>query len=159
MKRHESLRPLSRDHHHGLAEARALRWALSGRAGTPLEARKNILSAWRRWLAPHFEDEERWIVPLIPDAADAQRLAAEHLAIRRIIESIARSDEGAAVERELLGELAMLLDDHIRWEERHLFPILERAASATALSALAANLARRPTDRFGHDSLSAMDPR
>jgi iron-sulfur cluster repair protein YtfE (RIC family) len=158
VKRHESLRPLSRDHHHGLAEARALRWAVSGRAGTPREARKHLLSAWERWLSSHFEDEERWLVPLIPDPADARRLEAEHRDVRGLIEALDRAGEESEPHRDLLERIATRLHDHIRWEERQLFPSVEATASESALATLAEHLARPPSNRFGHDSLSTMDP-
>jgi hemerythrin len=143
VKRHESLRPLSRDHHHGLVEARALRWSLSGRAGTPPGARAGLLAAWKRLLSAHFDDEERWIVALIPDPADAERLRSEHDEMRRLIGELARESEDAEPDRELLGKVATLLDDHIRWEEGHLFPIIEATASAAELASLGQRLAER----------------
>jgi hemerythrin len=145
VKRHESLRPLSRDHHHGLVEARALRWALSGRAGTLRGVRASVLAMWTRLLAAHFDDEERWILALIPDPVDAQRLRAEHDEMRRLFRALAHTSEPSEPDRGLLGQIATLLDDHIRWEEAHLFPAIEATASAAALSTLGRQLAdRRP---------------
>lgn len=141
MKRHESLRPLSRDHHHGLVEARALRWALSGRAGTLAGARASVLVAWKRLLSAHFDDEERWIVALIPDPADARRLRAEHDELRHLFGELVRSSEVADPDRDLLATIASRIDDHIRWEEGHLFPTIEATASATALATLGRQLA------------------
>jgi hemerythrin len=143
VKRHESLRPLSREHHHGLVEARALRWALSGRAGTLRAARASVLATWERLLAAHFEDEERWILGLIPDAADAQRLRAEHDELRRLLGELAREREHHEPDRDLLGTIAKRIDDHIRWEEGHLFPTIEATASAAALRTLGRQLAER----------------
>ncbi len=143
MKRHESLRPLSRDHHHGLVEARALRWALSGRAGTLRSVRASVLATWKRLLSAHFDDEERWILALIPDQADARRLRAEHDELRRLLGALAHTSEQSEPDRDLLGAIATLLDDHIRWEEGHLFPAIEATASAAALSTLGRQLADR----------------
>ena len=147
VKRHVSLQPLSRDHHHGLVEARAVRWALSGRAGTPRAARVSMLAAWTRLLAAHFDDEERWLVALVPDPSDARRLRADHDEIRRLIGELARADADTEPDHELLDALATRLHDHIRWEEEHLFPSIEASASPDALRTLGRQLAERASDR------------
>lgn len=143
VKRHVSLQPLSRDHHHGLIEARTLRWALSGRAGTPRDARKSLLSAWSRLLAAHFDDEERWVAALIRDADDARRLRADHDELRHLVRELARDDIDSEPDHELLGTIAARLHDHIRWEEEHLFPAIEASANADELSTLGRQLAER----------------
>lgn len=147
MKRHPSLQPLSRDHHHGLVEARALRWALSGRAGTLHGARTSLLGEWSRRLAAHFDDEERWLVAFIPDAADALRLRAEHGELRDRIATLSRADVEIEPDRELLASIAERLHDHIRWEETHLFPAIEESVGASTLAALGERIAERRVTR------------
>ena len=61
-------------------------------------------------------------------------MLAEHLAIRR---SALRLATGEASLEEL-HELGRLLHDHVRFEERQLFPIVEDALDADALDQLAA---------------------
>lgn len=136
MKRHESLRPLSRDHHHGLVEARAVRWALSKRAGTPDSARVSFLHMWDERLRAHFAAEEELLLPLIADPTDAARLRGDHEKIRALVERV-RGDVS------VLGALAHELELHIRWEERTLFPRIEGTADEARLAIVAAELVRR----------------
>lgn len=136
MRRHESLRPLSRDHHHGLVEARAIRWALAQRAGTLESARASFLRVWDERLREHFAAEEELLAGLIADPADVARLRSDHEKVRALVEHV-RTDLGP------LGTLAHELEMHIRWEERTLFPRIEAAATAQELAAVASDLARR----------------
>lgn len=124
MKRDPNLRPLSREHHLALAQARAIRWALSGRAGTPREARTGILSAWRDVIAGHFAAEEAWILPLVPRREDVERLRGEHSSLRALVERVSEGE----LDLDLLRRLANALEEHIRWEERELFPAIEAGA-------------------------------
>lgn len=136
MRRHESLRPLSRDHHHGLVEARAIRWALAKRAGTLESARASFLRAWNERLRAHFAAEEELFAGLMTDPTDAARLRDDHDRVRALVEDV-RTDLGR------LGALAHELETHIRWEERTLFPRIEATASTAELAAIASALARR----------------
>ena len=142
MKRHPDLRPLSREHHLALAEARAIRWALAGRAGTAREARASFLAAWRSLIEDHFAAEERWILPLVPRREDAQRLREEHALLRGLAERLALGGSDVEPDPELLASLARALDDHIRWEERYLFPSIEAGAAPAALAEAGEALAR-----------------
>jgi hemerythrin-like domain-containing protein len=145
MKRDPNLRPLSREHHLVLSQARAIRWALSGRAGTPLAARSAFLVLWNDVIVHHFVAEERWILPLVERGEDAERMRHEHANLRGLADELAR--EGASVEPdpERLRRLADALDDHVRWEERELFPAIEATASPERLQEAGEGLARAST--------------
>ena len=142
MKRHPDLQPLSREHHLALAEARGIRWALSGREGTPRLARASMLASWRSLIADHFLAEEQWILPLVPRREDADRLREEHAHLRALVERLALGGADAEPDRELLGNLADALEAHIRWEERQLFPAIEEGAPPDALAEAGRALAR-----------------
>lgn len=141
MKRDPSLQPLSREHHHALAQARAIRWALSGREGTPREARAGFLGVWTSTIAPHFAAEERWILPLVPEAGDVERLRAEHEGLRAIVARVSKELPDVEPDLDLLRRLERALEEHIRWEERHLFPAIEAGAPAEALREIGERLA------------------
>ncbi|MFN0008239.1 MAG: hemerythrin domain-containing protein [Planctomycetota bacterium] len=143
MKRAPALRPLSREHHFALAEARAIRWALAGREGSPREARASFLSAWTNLIAEHFAAEERWILPLVPLREDAERLRAEHEQLRALVERLSIDGAEAEPDLALLSRLAQALEEHIRWEERHLFPAIEKEAPPENLRAAGEKLAGR----------------
>ncbi len=138
MKRHPSLQPLSRDHHEALLQVQALRLAAEGGLDERRVARARFLELWDSWLGDHLGLEERWLPPLIPEAGDVDRLRQEHHEIRSLVEASVRGTAEAQPARGLLLRLAERLHDHIRWEERHLFPGIERAAGEEELRFLGA---------------------
>jgi len=130
-KRHESLIPLSREHHY------ALMLCLRITRGLPiysedwswLEKKARVVAAFfDSELAPHFEAEEQVLFPAIRTNPKARVLIAglvvEHREIQRLARVI-RSEEASSL-AERLKEFAHLLEAHIRKEERQLFPIYER---------------------------------
>jgi mannose-6-phosphate isomerase-like protein (cupin superfamily) len=120
MKRHPSLEPFSRDHNDGLIQARRL--DLDGAAALP-----GFRTLWDGDLRDHFDEEERLLLPLC-DADWGDRLRAEHAAIAARVGTAATDEEAR--------ELGTLLHDHIRWEERELFPYLERRLTEATLRSL-----------------------
>ncbi len=138
MKRSPELTPLSHDHHQALFVAQRLK-----RAEEAEEGRERFLSFWRSHGRRHFAVEEEILMPgwvEADEAADrepAARLAAEHLAIR----IRARRLERGGVALEELHELGALLERHVRFEERELFPLIEAALDAEANSRLGDEIA------------------
>lgn len=118
MKRAFALEPFSRDHNDGLHLARALK---EERPEAPAMARE----AWERELADHFAEEERLLGPLA--GKDATRLHEEHRQIERLISELPFS----------CVSLGQALEDHIRWEERVLFPAIETCLTPGEASNLA----------------------
>lgn len=134
MKRAPELARLSRDHHQALVVAQALR---RGGAG----AREAFLSYWSEHGERHFELEERVLLPAYARHADPAdplvvRVLVDHVVIRREAQALAR--EEVTVER--LAALGRLIDDHVRHEERQLFPAIERALASDELAEVAAAL-------------------
>ena len=113
------------------------------RAEDANEARERFLSFWRSQGSRHFAIEEGILLPgwAAADAdADHQlaaRLAAEHLEIR----IWARRLERGVVAVEELRELGELLERHVRFEERELFPVIEAGLDADAISRVGAEIA------------------
>ena len=70
------------------------------------------------------------------DRDGVARMLEEHLAIRR---EALRLEAGATTLEEA-QELGRLLHDHVRFEERQLFPMIERALSDDQLDRLGAAL-------------------
>lgn len=138
MKRAEALRPLSREHLAALAAAKALREADDAAA-----AARAFLEFWRRDGRLHFRVEEEvllpgWALHAEVDRAGVSRMLDEHLRIRR---AALRLEAGGASLEEVhaLGEL---LHDHVRFEERILFPKVEEALEEGALAELGAQIER-----------------
>ena len=133
MQRHVSLRPLSRDHHVGLVQARRLSRAADGENAERQAAVAAFDRVWQSEIRRHFDAEERHLLPLLTDSAasEAARLLGEHTDLRARAEAVR-----SAAEPEAMRDLGTRLHDHIRWEERELFPLLERSLSAAQLDAL-----------------------
>ncbi len=137
MKRAEELRSLSRDHHEALVIAKRLRQA----SNTDI---RDVVSEFRRFWQVHgrrhFRIEEEILLPAYERFGDASdeavvRVLTDHVTIRR---RAAELDEDASITSKVLHELGHLLDEHVRYEERVLFPLIERALPPEHLAWLAA---------------------
>ena len=118
MKRSPELAALSHDHHHALDVARRLRRADRDDLAAVLAYLDDF---WRTRGEEHFALEERVLVPELVDEpawrAGVARMLAEHDEIRARASAVADVDAAHA-----LGDL---LHDHVRFEERELFVLLE----------------------------------
>ncbi len=135
MKRHDALAALSRDHHHALVVAQRLK-----RAGetTAAEAREAFLDYWRADGQRHFREEEEILLPTYagfadPDQPLVARVLIDHIRIRRLAHEVA----GDSPDVDVLQMLGEQLGEHVRREERELFPLLEQALPDTELARLA----------------------
>lgn len=133
MKRDEALHPLSREHLSALLAARELR-----EADDLEQATRAFLDFWRSDGERHLRLEEEvllptWATQVEVDEAGVRRMLDEHLAIRR---EALRLESGEASLEEA-RELGKLLHDHVRFEERQLFPLIEEALDADSLGRLA----------------------
>jgi hypothetical protein len=136
VKRTAELAPLSRDHHVALEHALKLRRASDGDVAAVVAAFLAFLATDGR---EHFAQEEQLLAPEVPDdrADVARRMHSEHGQILTAAEALGRRPEvGSARD---LGEL---LSGHVRFEERELFPLLERRLPAARLLALGRELSR-----------------
>jgi iron-sulfur cluster repair protein YtfE (RIC family) len=137
MRRSDALAPLSRDHHHALVVAQRLQRA---DAATAPAARDAFLDFWRADGRRHFEVEEEVLLPAFAprDAAgeDAvRRVLAEHEDVRARVAALERA---GGADLEALQALGALLRDHVRHEERVLFPLIEDALPEPELTRLTA---------------------
>lgn len=134
MKRGEALRPLSREHLAALLAAKKLK-----EADDLEEATRTFLDFWRSDGRRHFRVEEEvllpgWTLHAEVDRGGVRRMLDEHLAIRREVLRL----EAGEVTLEEVRELGRLLHDHVRFEERQLFPRVEAALGGADLARLAA---------------------
>lgn len=140
MKRSPELRDLSEQHHYGLVAARNLRHAAEGRK--PLGPTiSEFLEAWEAEIQPHFRCEEEILLPelarrLPEDDPLIVQTLVEHVRLRRAVRELAGADE--ARQLELAAWIGRALDDHIRFEERQLFPRVEEACEGPLLAELGA---------------------
>ena len=131
IKRSKQLTPLSKDHHDGLLFAWKIRQGL--RHGADL----NLIADYVRWfwknhLEEHFREEEQILAPHLPaDNELLQQMFDEH----QEIEAMVHITENI-VDEAMLAKLADAIDDHIRFEERQLFPYAEKVISVEELNAI-----------------------
>ena len=151
MKRHASLVPLSRDHHHGLVMAQRLILgrSVNPRADWPADRARQaarLVEFFETDLRPHFEVEEAHVFPaaardLPGGAARTRALVAEHDAMREMIRGLAADPASRPAER--LTAFGELLRAHIRTEEQVLFEQMQAACDPEVLEALGARIAER----------------
>lgn len=129
MKRAAALIPLSRQHHEALVLAR--RACEPDRAGAePRALRALVLERAVAHFEPHFALEEQVLLPALVAAGaagDADEVLRQHSELRGLME---RLREGDAEALALWGEA---MQRHVRWEERALFPRVERLLDLRAL--------------------------
>lgn len=131
MKRHPSLQPLSRDHNVALILARRLE-------KEPCLARlTEFVRSWDDEMDNHFFEEERVLLGhTTPD--QAARLINDHMMIRQYALAARRG----MLDSDDIVRLGGLIHDHVRWEERSLFPAIEEAATPEELEVIAAETAK-----------------
>ncbi len=128
LKRSRELRPLSSEHHQALLVAFQLKKGLSGHAesaGAPKDL-PGLLALARRYedalLHTHTRAEEELLGRHL-DEEQLRRLKFEHAELIRLM-GVARSSRPPEA-RAALTAFAELLERHVRWEERDLFPSVE----------------------------------
>jgi hypothetical protein len=132
VKRSEALRSLSRDHHKALSVAQKMR-----RADDGPEAAALFHVYWEQHGKVHFRIEEEVLLPSWAhlgnvNRAAASRLAQEHLEIR-----VAALELAQQPELELVRDLGQRLAEHVRFEERELFGLIEDDLAPPELERLA----------------------
>lgn len=136
MKRSRALQPLSRDHHRALEVALKLRRATD----TDVEqVSREFLEFWRGHGALHFRIEEEVMLPAFarhgdPAAPEVVRVLTDHVGIRRRAFDLEAASNPRPEDLNALGEM---LNEHVRHEERVLFPMLEESLPADELDRLA----------------------
>ena len=124
MKRIPALQPLSREHHSALTLAKACeRAAQSCDESLVVEACQRAIRELSTELEAHFQVEEQFLLPLL-DSVEAQALVqrtlTEHQQLRALLDDLRLNDGDA------LGSFGKGLSAHVRFEERVLFPAIEK---------------------------------
>lgn len=127
LKRHKALQPLSREHHHGLL----LSWKI--RTGFSKNIEPERIRVYADWffenhLIPHFEVEETHIFTILETNDKLIKKAlADHRRIKRLF---AETEDDAKT----LSKIEETLEQHIRFEERVLFPEIQQVATEAQMA-------------------------
>lgn len=126
IKRHELLKKLSREHHHGLQ----LCWKICAGIKNNVELKR--IKTYTNWfyfthLISHFEVEEKYLFPILGNKNKLIKKAlSEHRRLKRLfIDAINLQKSLSLIEEEL--------ESHIRFEERILFIEIQKKTTQEQL--------------------------
>jgi hemerythrin-like domain-containing protein len=124
MLRSHALQPLSREHHAALKLAKVCeRAALSAEGAQVSRACQQAIQAYASELEAHFLIEELTLLPLLSEPLEqalVARTLADHRQLHALLVGLHQHDA------EALNNFGKCLTAHVRFEERELFPVLER---------------------------------
>lgn len=125
MKRHKSIIPLSHDHYHGLMLAQLIKKGAPKYENLPTDLigkANHVKEIWEKELKPHFDNEEQILFPFVKGKNNEidvliDEVLDEHIKIKILVDELASTDNLEST----LDKLGVLLEKHIRKEERVLF--------------------------------------
>lgn len=132
--RNENLYVFSHEHHHGLVFATRLKKASKVDDET---LKKYIIHFWNNALENHFKSEEALFLDFISEKELKDQFLAEHKSINALVSDIQTSDIDL-VEKTL--DLSELLKLHVKFEEKLLFPWLQKNLSTDQLNSIGTSL-------------------
>ncbi|RYY40914.1 MAG: hemerythrin domain-containing protein [Chitinophagaceae bacterium] len=141
LKRSPQLQPLSREHHEGLLLAWKIRQGM-GKGVAPQRIAGYVLWFWNAELEDHFRREEAAFHPALRGAELLNRMQDEHEEIEGLMQVLAQIPDEV-----LLEEIAQKVNDHIRFEERVLFPWIELELGEEKLQTLSKTIDQKQ-ERF-----------
>lgn len=126
LKRNEFLKPISREHHHGLLLCFKIRTGIKKQITAE---RINKYANWfyQNHLIPHFSIEEEILFPILGNENELVVKAVEE---HRTIERLFKNQESTI---QNLNAIADAIENHIRFEERILFTALQDIATENQL--------------------------
>lgn len=130
MKRHAALARLSREHHLALALSKRAKSILGETNKAPLRLAFEMAKSFDQDIEPHFRIEERILLPALEKQGQltlAARTFNEHNALRELASRLMIGETG---EIQVFGAL---LEQHVRFEERELFPLIEATLTQAML--------------------------
>ena len=145
IKRHKSLQPVRREHHHGLLLSWKIREGFKRHVAVG-RIKKYTDWFWEEHLNAHFEFEEKYLFPVLgKDHILIKRALREHRRLKRLFNATDNIERNLSL---IEDELA----SHIRFEERELFQELQAVASTEILKdieeAHSKNIIEEWTDEF-----------
>ena len=141
MKRANQLQPLSRQHHLGLNLSRHAKECTD--TVTEIAKHWHNLTAYIDDMQYHFQIEDNLIANALEPYRASQAevasvlaaLAGQHKRLQTLIDA-GQKTASQSITTEQVRELGTLLYDHIRFEERELYPIVEKYLTEDELDAV-----------------------
>lgn len=89
------------------------------------------------FLRPHFREEEKILFAALKDNP-VEKAIKQHREINSLVSKLSKNTDSNPVKQ--LEKLADLVDDHVRYEERQLFPHIEKTLKPAQLEAIGKQL-------------------
>ncbi|MEP7110651.1 MAG: hemerythrin domain-containing protein [Ferruginibacter sp.] len=129
IKRHIALQSISHDHHFGLLLCWKIKTGLN-KGIDPARIKKFCNFFYEIHLNNHFIAEEKYIIPVLDkDDELIKQAMKEHHLLRKLFEDV-------QVNIQNLTLIEKHLEEHIRFEERELFKMIEDVATEEQLLAI-----------------------
>ncbi|CAN5744852.1 hypothetical protein BH10BAC3_BH10BAC3_09050 [soil metagenome] len=146
IKRNKHIVKLSKDHHVTLLFCWKIRTGVKAEID-PERIKKYIAYFWQHHMQPHFLQEETILFAPVKDEA-VQKALDEHAQIEKQIKDLS-NDEAITVLQ--LSVLADSVDNHVRYEERILFPHLEKVLNEQQLESIGNKIAAQENPELTDD--------
>ncbi len=137
MKRHEALAPLSREHHGALLLAQLLKKdapAYKGLPTLPSDKLIYVVNFYKANLQTHFIKEEELLAKVKQYHPEIEKLSAEinneHRQLTNLFNTLDKENNLI----DSLDALGKALENHIRKEERVLFPLIQQYCPENVLN-------------------------
>jgi hemerythrin-like domain-containing protein len=134
MKRDKNLETLSWEHHDGLVVAFRVEKGLNNQTN-PKVMTDYLSHIWDHALQHHFWQEEAALMPHLQQTEEGNKLLSqminEHIMLKNLLAKLQQSETN---QTPILKEFSGLLNEHIRFEERILFPLAEQAIPAEKMA-------------------------
>lgn len=135
IRRNKNLLVFSHEHQHGLVFCTRLNKSNQTDANT---LRAFVTDFWEKELLNHFRQEEKLLLPILYGTEIGKQFISEHEQIKTMVQCIKNSNNKSVFDNAIT--LSKVINDHIRFEERTLFPWIEKALTPKNLDALGKEL-------------------
>lgn len=140
IRRNRNIVKLSQDHHASLIFCWKLRQGIKRHTAIDRMV-KYVQYFWAQHFSPHFKEEEELLFSVVKDDK-VQRAIDDHRKIKSLINNLSLAE---LTERsDQLSGLADTVDEHVRYEERILFPHLETELSDEQIELIGKQISDKP---------------
>ena len=137
IKRNENIAKLSRDHHASLMFCWKLRQGIKREVAVK-RMQDYLVYFLAQHFTPHFREEEEILFSELKDEK-VQKAIDEHVIIKKLVADIVHSNGNNLIKE--ISSLADMVDAHVRYEERTLFPHLEKELTEKQLESIGQQIA------------------
>ncbi len=145
IRRSEHILQLSREHHFSLLFCWKIRQGLQKQV-EPNRITAYVKHFWELHVIPHFAEEEQVVFPHLQDDK-VNRAINEHEELRKAYRHLMEHPDKNPVEQ--LTHIADKMDAHVRYEERDLFPHIEKSLPQETLEMIGRQIdSQMPPDNY-----------